>query len=226
MLETALFCNLIKKEQIKLAEETSIHHYPKNSLIFEEGNKCSGLYYIEKGTIKRYVLGMNKRESIFDVCGPGEIFGHRILFNNDYHFDSSCSITDVKLHFIPKSIFLDLMDKNKDMTSAYINTLCQDSIKHIRHSQIIAQLNLKQRTAFYLLYLQSKNIDRTNMDIEISRTDLANLLGTVQESAVRTLHEFKTANALLSTGRKMIIQDYNYFRQIVEPIPETNSFTM
>jgi CRP-like cAMP-binding protein len=214
MLETPLFRDLTEKQQIKLIEESTVQYYPKNSIIFEEGNKSSGLYYVESGIVKRYISGLNNRESIFDVCGQGEIFGHRILFNNDRHFDSSCSITEVKVHFIPKSIFLDLMNENSEMNKNYINILSQDSIKHIRHSQIVSQMNLKRRTAFYLLYLQSKHKDPLNMDVEISRTDLANLLGTVKESAVRILIEFKQANALISTGRKMIIKDIEYFRNL------------
>lgn len=215
MIETTLFRDLTEKQRIKLIEESTVQHYPKNSVIFEEGNRSSGLYYIEKGTIKRYIAGIQSRESVFDVCGPGEIFGHRILFNDDRHFDSSCSLTEVKLHFIPKAIFLDLMEENSDMNKNYINILSEDSIKHIRHSQVVSQMSLRKRTAFYLLYLQSKHLDKSVMDVEISRTDLANLLGTVKESAVRILLEFKTANALISTGRKMIIQDLEYFKNIV-----------
>jgi CRP-like cAMP-binding protein len=215
MLRISLFGELTEKQQLKLLEETTVQHYPKNSIIFEEGNRSSGLYFIEKGTIKRYISGANKREALFDVCGPGEIFGHRILFNDERHFDSSCSLTEVKVHFIPKTIFLELMEENKVMCKNYINILSLDSIKHIRHSQVVSQLSLKQRLAFYLLYIQSKNIDKSNMDVEISRNDLANLLGTVKESAVRILHDFKKSNALSSSGRKMIIQDADYLREIV-----------
>ena len=210
MIYTPIFKQLTDKQKVRLVEESSILVYPKNTLIFEEGSKSSGMYFIEQGTIKRFISGLNNRESIFDICGPRDIFGHRILFNDDRHFDSSAALTDVKLHFIPKTVFLQFVEENKAMSNSYINLLSEDSIKHIRHSQVVSQLNLKQKMAFYLLYIQSKNGDKSNMDVEISRTDLANLIGTVKESAVRILHEFKTANALKSTGRKLIILDYDY----------------
>jgi CRP-like cAMP-binding protein len=210
MINAPIFNDLTEKQKNKLLEESSILIYLKTSIIFEEGNKSSGLYYIEQGTIKRFISGLENRESIFEVCGPGDIFGHRILFNDERHFDSSAAITDVKLHFIPKAVFLQFIAENNEMSNSYINLLSEDSIRHIRHSQVVTQLSLKQRTAFYLLYLQSKNLDKNNMGVEISRTDLANLLGTVKESAVRILHEYKTANAIKSMGRKLIILDYKY----------------
>ncbi len=210
MTEAPLFKTLTDKQRVKLVEESTFLSYPKASIIFEEGNKSSGLYFIEQGTIKRYISGVDGRESIFEICGPGDIFGHRILFHDERHFDSAASVTDVKLHFIPKHVFLQFISENTDMSNNYISLLSEDSIRHIRHSQIVAQLSLKQRTAFYLLYIRSKNKSAENMDVEISRTDLANLLGTVKESAVRILHEFKLANAVISTGRKLIIKDYDY----------------
>jgi CRP-like cAMP-binding protein len=216
MLTNELFSYLTEKQKIELLEEAKSLVFPKNTVLFSEGSKSEGPFFIEYGTVKRYISGVDGKESIFEIVGPGDIFGHRILFAHENHFDSSCSITEVRLKFIPKILFMRFIAENNEFNKEYINLLSTDGIRHIRHSQVVAQLSLRQRTAFYLLYIQSKNLNPENKDVEISREDLANLLGTVKESAVRILHEFKTHNALTSSGRKMTILDIDYLKTVAK----------
>ncbi|MFA7274509.1 MAG: Crp/Fnr family transcriptional regulator [Crocinitomicaceae bacterium] len=216
MLTKELFDHLTEKQKIELIEESKLLVFPKNTVLFAEGSKSAGPFFIEYGTVKRYISGVDGKESIFEILGPGDIFGHRILFTHENHFDSSCSITEVRLKFIPKDLFTRFIVENNEFNKEYINLLSTDGIRHIRHSQVVAQLSLRQRTAFYLLYIQSKNLNPENRDVEISREDLANLLGTVKESAVRILHEFKAENALTSSGRKMTITDMEHMKKVAK----------
>jgi CRP-like cAMP-binding protein len=52
------------------------------------------------------------------------------------------------------------------------------------------------------------------VEINISRNDLANIVGTVRESAVRILTEFKEAGIVQTKGRKIIVLDVNQLIKI------------
>ena len=52
------------------------------------------------------------------------------------------------------------------------------------------------------------------VEIDISRDDLANIVGTVRESAIRILTEFKEAGILKTKGRKIIVYDVNQLIKI------------
>jgi CRP-like cAMP-binding protein len=177
----------------------------KNKIIFEQKSLASGVYCVLKGTLKRFIVGLDNKECIFDICGPGDIFGHRNIFTNDENFDSTVSLTDVELVFIPKNDFKLLLSENPVAMVNYIRIISEESIRHIKHGQVLSQLSLRQRMAFYLLYILKKSNKTEQLIIEISRDDLANLLGTVKESAVRTLQEFKQDGAITSSGRKIHI---------------------
>jgi CRP-like cAMP-binding protein len=47
------------------------------------------------------------------------------------------------------------------------------------------------------------------VEINMSRDDLASLVGTARENVVRILGEFKEAAILETKGRKIIVQDVN-----------------
>lgn len=202
MISKQLFSVLSKEDKQYLEENSVQRTYAKNELVFAEKSKTTGFYLVRSGTVKRFISGIDGKECIFDVCGYGEVFGHRTVISNTEHFDSSVAITQAELTFIPSKIFHELLTKYAAIKDAFIEILTLDSIKHIRHSQIISQLSLRQRTAYYLLYIANKNPIHQKY-VEISREDFANLIGTVKESAVRALHDFKTDHVIISTGRKI-----------------------
>lgn len=201
----SLLSSLSPEDQILLQQSIEIRTYHKNDIVFKEKSKTQGIYCIISGSVKRFILGLDGKECIFEICGASDIFGHRNIFLTEENFDSSVATTTSEIAFVPKKIFLYLIRKYENVNLNYIRLLNEESIRQIKHSQIISQLSLRQRLAHYLLYLQSKNADRNNWTIEISRDDLANLIGTVKESAVRTLHEFKSDGTIIASGRKIFI---------------------
>lgn len=200
-----LLSQLSPEDQRELQQNIEIRTYQKNEVVFREKSKTLGIYCVISGSVKRFILGLDGKEYIFEFCGANEIFGHRNIFTTEENFDSSVATTLTQIAFVPKRIFLNLIHKYENINSNYIRLLNEESVRQIRHSQIISQLSLRQRMAHYLLYLQTKNADSTNWTIEISRDDLANLIGTVKESAVRTLQEFKSDGTVIASGRKIYL---------------------
>ncbi len=218
MLGSAIFRGLTTENYEKYSNELVIKKPLRNSIIFEEEQKNDGVYYVKSGVIKRFIRGIDGRECIFEFCGAGDLFGHRSVFSNENHFDSAVCLTDTVLHFLPKNTFIDIVKSNDVILQDFITSLSDESIRQIKHSQLLGQFNLSQRTAFALLYLQSKNSDPERWEIEISRDDLSNYIGTVKESAVRTMLQMKEDGVINSSGRKIRLLQPNALRAISKNI--------
>ena len=214
MLKTELFSKLDTEQKLIVEQNIFSYKFAKNSSIFQGSQKNNGIYCVKSGIIKRFIHGVENRESIFDIIGPSDFFGHRVLFTRDDYFDSATSITETEIQYLSKEIFQQLLRSNTKFMEAYISLLSTESINYVQQVQIMGQLSLRERTAYALMYIQSKNADPNNMIVGISREDLANYLGTVKESAVRVLHEFKSKGWLLSTGRNMEILAPEELRRI------------
>lgn len=205
MLNSTLFDDLSLEMREKLAEKITNHPLKRGDTIFSENDKNTGVYYIKKGVIKLYITDVNGRESIFDFNGKGEILGDRTIFTTENHFYSAKSITDAEVQYIPKSVFIETAKSNENMMQKILINVSLESIRQIRHSQLLAQASLKQRMAFCFLYLQKKNTESNNWSIEVNREDISNFVGTVKESAVRIMHEFKEKGIIESSGRRIDI---------------------
>lgn len=208
-----LLSALSQEDQYELQQSIEIRTYQKNEIVFKEKSKTTGIYCIISGSVKRFILGLDGKEYIFEFCGANEIFGHRNIFTTEENFDSSVATTVSEIAFVPKRLFLKLIQKYETVNMNYIRLLNEESVRQIKHSQVISQLSLRQRMAHYLLYLQTKNADSNNWTVEISRDDLANLIGTVKESAVRTLQEFKSDGTVIASGRKIFIAKPDVLRK-------------
>ena len=85
---------------------------------------------------------------------------------------------------------------------------------------MFAQKSVRERLALQLIVLREKY--KVNfqpgmpVEINMSRDDLASLVGTVRENVVRVLSEFKETGIIATKGRKIIVHDVNKLIKIAD----------
>jgi len=98
---------------------------------------------------------------------------------------------DTVLALIPKQDFLDLIYKNRDVSSNFIKILSNDIIEREKRLLQLAYAPVRERLADTLLKFKSKTSLNSNgsCKLRISREDLANMVGAAKESLIRTLSD-------------------------------------
>ena len=82
----------------------------------------------------------------------------------------------------------------------------------------MAQKTVKQRLAETLLYLENtfgKNVDGT-LKIQLSRDELASMIGTATESCIRLLSDFKKSDLIDLTGKKIALKNHMMLKKLSE----------
>ena len=109
--------------------------------------------------------------------------------------------------FIPKDEIIKDLEKNPDFTMDILKTMA-NSLKKSENSVVnMAQKNVKQRLAETLLNLHSefKTNQENAINIHLSREDIANIIGTASESAIRLLSDLKKKEIIAFKGKDIII---------------------
>ena len=70
----------------------------------------------------------------------------------------------------------------------------------------MAYASVRERTAQALLDLQAR-FEESDSKPQLSREDLAGMVGTAKESLIRALSDFKSDGWVLLEGKNVIIQD-------------------
>lgn len=187
--------------------------YKKGEIIFREGGYPSGIFYIIDGKVKKYKLDKDGKEQIIYVANTGELLGYHAILSEDRYPDSAAALEESKIAFIPKEDFLETLHQSEVLSRRLLKTLSHEFAVLANSLTMFAQKSVRERLALQLIVIREKyKINfQPGMPVEInmSRDDLASLVGTARENVVRVLSEFKEAGILETKGRKIIVHDVN-----------------
>lgn len=187
--------------------------YTKNEILFREGAAPSGIFYIVKGKVKKYKADNEGREQIIYVAGTGQLIGYHAILSEDRYPDSAAAMEESKIAFIPKEDFLSALQASPLLNNRLLKTLSHEFAVLANSLTVFAQKTVRERLALQLIIIREKYkvnyVEGMPVAINMSREDLANLVGTGRENVTRMLTEFKEAGLLETQGRKIMIRDVN-----------------
>jgi CRP/FNR family transcriptional regulator len=194
-----------------LNEQKTTEHYKKGRFIYKEGFTSLGVYCLREGKIKIFQTGLDGREHIIRIALPGEFFGLKAILSGHDHSASAESMEESTLCFIKKADFLYVMNKYPDFKTYLMLVLSNLLEKAETRLVSIAYKPVRERLAESLLFLYKsfypdpgKSV--TN-DLNLTRMEIANIIGTAQETVTRLLSEFKKDKLISVKGRKIYITD-------------------
>ncbi|MDR0793786.1 MAG: Crp/Fnr family transcriptional regulator, partial [Chitinophagaceae bacterium] len=171
-------------------DQKVVNTYKKGQTIFNEGSYPFGIYCICNGKIKLSHLGDDGKEQIVRLLKGGDIVGHRALLSGDRFAASAVALEETSVCFIPKDLFIKILKNNPkfsyEMMKLLSDELHQAEIKLIH----LAQKPVRERLAETLLFIKSVygyEKDGITLNVRLSREEIANLVGTATESAIRLL---------------------------------------
>lgn len=209
---------LNKDELVKLSDCKTSHTIKKGEVIFEEGETINGIYCVKDGICKLTKLSPNGKDHIVKLIKKGELVGQRSMISDEPVNLTAVALEDMQVCFIPKAEIMGFFDKNNQFSMNVMKTICGDLKEADDHMVNMAQKTVKERLAETLLYLLDtfgKNDDNT-LKVQLSRDELASMIGTATESCIRLLSDFNKLGLIELSGKKIILKDINKLKKIAD----------
>lgn len=200
---------LTKDELLKLSDCKTSYTLKKGAVIFEEGENVNGIYCIKDGVCKLTKLSANGKDHIVKLVTKGELLGQRSMISDEPVNLSAVALNDMQVCFIPKAEVMGYFDKNNNFSMNVMKTMCGDLKEADVQTVNLAQKTVKERLAATLLYLHQsfgENEDKS-LKIQLSREELASMIGTATESCIRLLSDFNKQELITLDGKKIILKD-------------------
>ncbi len=195
----------------QLAKEHDLKSFGKGEIIYREGDRAASLYFVESGTIKTFKGTESGKEFVTGIHRAGDFVGQLSLLNHmGTCIETATALDAAEIVAIPKKEFIELLYGNPAVSQKFIGMISNSLIDVQEHLVDMAYATVRQRAAKALLELYHKGIvgDMTNRAIGIPREDLAGLIGTATETAIRTLSDFKDEGLITTDhGRRIILLD-------------------
>ncbi|GAA4356449.1 response regulator [Hymenobacter saemangeumensis] len=171
-----------------LSADRKVYQVRKKQDIYLEGDEPNRVYFLKSGRVKTVKTTDAGKELITGLYGPGEFFGYLPLLESTAHSDSAVAVDDAELVYIPKDDFTQLLMRNLDVGQQFIRLLAGRVSEREEQLLGMAYSSIRRRVADTLLRLYEQAPEGT---IQLSREDMAAMVGTASESLIRTLSEFK-----------------------------------
>ena len=151
------------------------------------------------------------------VSAP-DAFAEAALFLEGSYPASAEALSDCQLLFFPKREFIQLIEKNPQLSVNMIVTLSHYLRKF---ASLIEELSLKEvssRIAKYLIDLSLKQSKEgrspKEVELDLSKTQLASKLGTISETLSRTLAKMKVKGIIDVRKNRILILN----REVLEEL--------
>lgn len=209
---------LTKDEVITMSNCKTATTIRKGEAIFVEGENVNGVFCIKEGVCKMTKLSANGKDQIVKLTQKGELLGQRSLISDEPANLSAIAVEDMEVCFIPKSEIIGFFNQNNAFSMSLMKSVCGD-LKDADDMMVnLAQKNVKERLAQTLLYLEEKFgvLEDNSLRLQLSREEIASIIGTATESCIRLLSEFKKAGLIELNGKKITILNRMKLKRIVE----------
>ena len=190
-----------------IPKHLNIISYPKDTLLFSEGEECKFLGVILSGEVKISTLTSKDNEYTISILKDNDIFGENLLFNQNNLFLGDGIVTkDAKIIFIEKDILLELL-KNTTFMCNFLNIITQKNMEVRGRLKLLSQKTIEERIMFYLIS-EVKKEGTKKIKIK-SKEDLAHTLNIPRPSLSRELIKLKEKGVIDYDKHFIELKDLN-----------------
>jgi len=202
-----LFKGLSPKQCTALGAIAVRKYYSRGQNFFAEGDDGIGFYIILSGKVKVFKLSPEGKEQIFHILEAPEPFAEAAVFAGEHYPASAQALSETLVLFFPRQKFVELINQEPSLALSMLALL---SRRLRKLTMLVESLSLKEvpgRLAAYLLYLHEHNHDSATIELDISKNQMAGLLGTIPETLSRILKRMNDENLIKVTTRSIVILD-------------------
>jgi len=202
-----LFEGLPAEQHRTLGRIALARSYRKGQMVFAEGDPGNGFYVVQSGRIKVFKISPEGKEQILHMFGPGDSFGEVAVFTGKGFPAFAAAEAPSSLFFFPRDAFVALVRRDPSLA---LNMLAILSQRLQKFTGLIEDLSLREvpaRLAAHLLYLSEKDPGAGKIRLDISKGQLASLLGTIPETLSRIMNRMGRQGLIRTERNHLTILD-------------------
>jgi CRP/FNR family transcriptional regulator, cyclic AMP receptor protein len=187
----------------KVGDRKTMLDFPKNQIVFAQGDAADTIFYIQKGKVKVVVISEQGKEAVVGILGQGQFFGEGCMNGHSVRIATTTAMEDCRVTAITKTAMLAALHdqpKFSEMFMAYLLTrnsrIEEDLIDQLFNSS-------EKRLARLLLLLAHFGKEGSPQPItpNISQETLAEMIGTTRSRVSFFMNKFRKLGFISYNGK-------------------------
>jgi CRP/FNR family transcriptional regulator, cyclic AMP receptor protein len=179
----------------------TLKNYPKDEVIFSQGEPADAVFYIRKGKVKLIVASKQGKQAVVAILGTGAFFGEGCLNGQAVRLATARALTESEVMRVQKTEMVRILHAEPTFAEMFMAHLLTRNSRV--EEDLVDQLfnSSEKRLARTLLLLANFGKDDTPQTIpaKISQETLADIIGTTRPRVSFFMNKF----------RKLGFIDYN-----------------
>lgn len=169
-------------------------HFPAGAEIYAQGEKCGGLYRVEYGAVRVYRLLADGRRQISAFHLAGEMFGFEADDFHHFFAEAICATGVRALRASP----------GNDLSSELLPMALKNLVRAQEHLLVLGRQNAIERIAAFLTDLAERQGGLRQIELPMSRTDIADYLGLTIETVSRGFSRLKQKDVIRLPSQRCV----------------------
>lgn len=209
-----LLASIRGPERTRLEPLCRVRGYDKGETIFDEGTPADRIYFLVHGRVK-IVKAAGTRDIILEILGPGEPVGAVAVFERRPFPASAITVEPSSVISIPEREFFQLLAETPEMMRHLLAGL---TMRLMMVNKRMADMTgtAESRAARILLTLAErmgvKEAGGLLVPLALTRQELADLLGTTLETAIRLMSRWQKEGVVLTRNDGFFLADVEALR--------------
>lgn len=211
------FAELTEEDLAMVAAVMIERSYAKGSILFLEGEKGEALFVIRQGRIKVSKSTSDGREQILHILKDGDIFAEVVLFDQGMYPATAEAIENTQCWLLRNADMEKLLENHPRLAIKLLRIMS----KRLRQAHLLVRdLALHDaygRLAGLLLRFSRREGKRTDegiiLDMELTRQEMASMIGTSRETVARILSRFQKDGMLSLDKQRIVLLDEEKLRE-------------
>ena len=196
----------------EIAQGTQLACFNRGEIVFWEGEECTGLHAVEKGSVKLFKLSPQGQELVVRVLEEGATFNEVPVFDNGLNPISVAALEDSEIWIIEAALLRRALARYPELAQSVIANLTENLRTLLGMVEELSFFQVVNRLA--RLISQMPTAVETGAKVGwLTRDELAARLGTVREVVTRSLRVLERSGAIRVNRRQVVVLDEARLRE-------------
>lgn len=186
--------------------------FDRNAEIFGENEPAEYIYRVVSGAVRTMRFSNDGRRQILGFHLPGDVFG---VETGDEHSCSAEAVNDAEVVMVRRSLLEKAAQDDTRAAFGWLQLTSRDLRSAQDHALILGRKGAGERVAAFLLRFADRFMRGQDLDLPMSRADIADYLGLTIETVSRAFTEMERQHAIaLPSSRHVVMRNRSALMQL------------
>jgi CRP/FNR family cyclic AMP-dependent transcriptional regulator len=186
----------------KITDGHTVSNYPKDAIVYTQGEPADSVFYMHKGKAKITVLSEQGKEAVVALLGVGDFFGEGCLAAQPRRMATASAMTDCLITRMAKADVVRVIHEQPAFSELFISHLLARNIRV--EEDLVDQLfnSSEKRLARVLLLLANFGKENKPEPViaKMSQETLAEMIGTTRSRVSFFMNKFRKLGFITYNG--------------------------